>query len=473
MTGRYQQRFGYEFNGSDKKGGVSLNEILLPRVMKEAGYATGMVGKWHLGPSGPYYPTARGYDFFYGMSGGGTNYITDPKPGDEFGSIGTDDEIEDIPGAKRPGTGKGAHFTTDLVMLKQELEAVRTKASITHNGVLVHEEEYLTDALTREALNFIDQNRDHPFFLYVAQHAPHTPLQVTKKYYDRFPDIADKNTRIHAAMISALDDGVGAIEAKLKADGLDRNTVVFFLSDNGCPSQLHGACSNAPLAGFKRWHLEGGVRIPFIVSWPGQVPAGRVDNRVVSSLDIFPTAVAAARAKLPTDRTYDGVDLIPFLTGKRQDTPNPVLYWRAGPTFAIRDGNWKMISMNNAPPGVAAGDGAKIRKDKIGRDKSATKDKTANEVAEDNNANNNSARNAGSDPTMKPPYPALFGQHTMLYDLKTSPVETLNLAPQEPDMVSRLKAELADWNKLLVPPQTPSKTQAYDRYDGVMLQFYD
>ncbi|MDB6083176.1 MAG: sulfatase [Gammaproteobacteria bacterium] len=122
---------------------------------------------------------------------------------------------------------------------------------------------------------------------------------------------------------------------------------------------------------------------------------------------------------------------------------------------------------------MAAGDGAKIRKDKIGRDKNATKDKTANKVAKDNNANNNSAKDAGSDPTMKPPYPALFGQHTMLYDLKTSPVETLNLAPREPDTVSRLKAELADWNKLLVPPQTPSKTQAYDRYDGVMLQFYD
>jgi arylsulfatase A-like enzyme len=441
MSGRYQERFGYEFNGSDKKGGVSLNEILLPQVMKEVGYATGMVGKWHLGRQGPYYPTARGYDFFYGMSGGGTDYITDPKPGDEFGSVGSVEEVEDIPGAKK-APSKQVPASTDLVKLRQQLEAVRAKSPITHNGVLVQETDYLTDALTREALNFIDQNRDHPFFLYVAQHAPHTPLQTTKKYYDRFPNIADKNTRIHAAMISALDDGVGALEAKLKADGLDRNTIIIFLSDNGCPSYLHGACSNAPLVGFKRTHFEGGVRIPFIVSWPGHVPAGRVDNRTVSSLDIFPTAVAAAHGKLPSDRPYDGVDLMPYLAGKNSGVPNPVLYWRAGPTFAIRDGEWKMIMMNNAPPGAQAGNGIKFR------------------------ANS-------TDPSSQPPYPATFGQHIVLYDLKTSPVETNNFATEQPHTVSRLKAELDGWNKLLVPPQTISKTQSYETYDGVLLHLYD
>jgi arylsulfatase A-like enzyme len=466
LTGRYQERFGYEFNGSDKGGGVSLNEIMLPKVMKEAGYATGMVGKWHQGPKGPYYPTERGFDFFYGMSGGGTNYITDPKPGDEFGSVGSDDEINDAPGAepktkpektalndspsakqkKKPGKttlAEQSPASTDLATLREQLEAVRTKAAITHNGVLVHETDYLTEALTREALNFIDQNRDHPFFLYVAQHAPHTPLQATKKYYDRYPDIADKNTRIHAAMISALDDGVGALVAKLKADGLDKNTIIFFLSDNGCPSHLHGACSNAPLVGFKRDHFEGGVRIPFIVSWPGHLPTGQVDNRVVSSLDIFPTAVAAAHGKLPPDRPYDGVDLVPYLTGKNSGLPNPVLYWRAGPTFAIRDHDWKMIVMNNAPPGAQAGNGVKLKK------------------------------HDPADPSSLPPYPAPFGQHTMLYDLMSSPVETNNLATQQPDTVARLKAKLAEWNKLLVNPQRPCKAQAYEMYDGVLLRLYD
>jgi arylsulfatase B len=449
LTGRYQERFGYEFNGSDKGGGVSLNEIMLPKVMKEAGYATGMVGKWHQGPKGPYYPNQRGFDFFYGMSGGGTNYITDPKPGDEFASVGSDDEINDAAGAKqkkKPGKTTLAEQSPagmDSETLRQQLEAIRTKAPITHNGVLVHETDYLTEALTREAQNFIDQNRDHPFFLYVAQHAPHTPLQVTKKYYDRFPDITDKDTRIHAAMISALDDGVGAIVAQLKADGLDRNTIIIFLSDNGCPGYLNGACSNYPLVGFKRTHFEGGVRIPFIVSWPGHVPAGRVDNRVVSSLDIFPTAVAAAHGKLPSDRPYDGVDLMPYLTGKNSGVPNPVLYWRAGPTFAIRDQDWKMIVMNNAPPGAQGGNEVKFKK------------------------------SDPADPSRLPPYAAAFGQHTMLYNLKNSPVETNNLADQQQTVVARLKAMLAEWNKLLVTPQRPCKAQAYEQYDGVLLRLYD
>jgi len=437
LTGRYQERFGYEFNGSDRPNGVSLNEIMLPQVMKQAGYATGMVGKWHLGRQGPYYPTNRGFDFFFGMQGGGTDYIIDPKPGDQFGSLGSAAEIEDEEGAKAVRAE-----TDDLSELRKRLEAVRARAPITRNGVLVHETAYLTDALTREALNFIDQNRDRPFFLYAAYHAPHAPLQTTKKYYDRFPEIADKNTRIYAAMTSALDDGVGAIEAKLKEDGLYRNTLVIFLSDNGCPSYLHGACSNAPLVGFKRTHFEGGVRIPYIVSWPGHLPAGRVDDRTVSSLDIFPTAVAVAHGKLPADRQYDGVNLISFMTANRSSAPNPVLYWRAGPTFAIRDGDWKMIVMNKAPPGAKPGDGLKVRP-------------------------------SPAEPSSLPPYPALYGQHTMLYDLKESATETRNLAARQPGVVTRLKAKLAAWNKLLVPPQKPSKVQTYDSYDGVLLHFYD
>jgi arylsulfatase A-like enzyme len=471
LTGRYQERFGYEFNGSDQTGGVSLNEIMLPKTLKEAGYVTGMVGKWHQGREGAYYPTARGFDSFWGMAGGGTNYITDPKPGDEFAGIGTDDEInDDAPSAQnktkttksvKKGVGKPqknppgktaaktSPKTTlaeqsgnaDLDTLREQLEAVRARAPITRNGVLIHEQEYLTDAMTREGISFINDHRGHPFFLYVAYHAPHTPLQVTKKYYDRFPEIADKNTRIHAAMISAMDDGVGALEATLKANGLDRNTLIFFLSDNGCPSYLHGACSNSSLVGFKRTHFEGGVRIPFILSWPGHVAPGQVDSRTVSSLDLFPTAVAAAHGKLPSHRSYDGVDVMPFLTGAHSGTPNPVLYWRAGPTFAIRDHDWKMIVMNNAPPDAKAGNGAKSKK--------------------------------GSDASSVPPYSAAYGQHTMLYDLKASPTETINRANQQPSVVTRLKAELAAWNKLLVPPQRASKVQSYETYDGVLLHLYD
>jgi arylsulfatase A-like enzyme len=462
MSGRYQERFGYEFNpkGRDKKEGVSLSEILLPQVMKAAGYATGMVGKWHLGQPGPYYPAQRGFDFFFGFAGGGSVYIIAPKPGDAFEGAGSDDEIDDVADA-RP-----AHDITDLAQLRQQLEAIRQRAPITRNGVVVRETAYQTDAFTREGLRFIDQHRRRPFFLYMAYHAPHKPLQATKKYYDRFPEIASKPLRIHTAMISAMDDGVGAIEAKLKADGLDKNTLIFFLSDNGCPQSVGdaGACSNAPLVGFKRWHFEGGIRVPFIVSWPGHLPAGRVDNRVVSSLDIFPTAVAAAGGKLPADRAYDGVDLMPYLTSKLGDPPNPTLYWRAGPNFAIRDGGWKMMMTNKAQPGAKA----------TSEPKSEGKEKLSKVKGDKGNKGERQAlKGSNDDPSSQPPYPATYGQHTMLYDLSQSPTETLNLAAQKPATVSDLKAKIDAWNKLLVPPQWVSKTQHAVRYDGVLLHLYD
>lgn len=435
LTGRYQERFGYEFNpaGRDAERGVALTEIMLPRVMKAAGYATGMVGKWHQGQPAAFYPNARGFDSFYGMAGGGSVYIIDPKPGDAFVSGGSGEETSDAARA-RPDP--------DAAPTAKRLEGARARAPISRDGAVVREADYLTEAFTRESLDFIDKHRNAPFFLYLAYNAPHVPLQVTKKYYDRFPEIARKDQRVYAAMVSALDDGVGAIEAKLKAAGLDRKTIIVFLSDNGCPDYVHGACSNDPLVGYKRTHFEGGVRVPFIVSWPGHVPAGKVDDRAVSSLDIFPTAVAAAHGKLPSDRQYDGVDLMPYLTGARTGVPNPTLYWRAGPTFAIREGKWKMIAVNKAPPGAVAGEGATIK------------------VAAD-------------DPSTQPPYPAAFGRHTMLYDLKASPTETRNLAPKKKPLVARLMARLAAWNRKLGLPQWPSLVQAFETYDGVVIHTVD
>ena len=460
LTGRYQERFGYEFNpkGRDSKLGVSLDEIMLPEVMKAAGYVTGMVGKWHLGQPGPYYPAQRGFDFFFGFAGGGSVYIIDPKPGDALEGAGSDDEINDVDNA-RP-----APEITDLAQLQRQLEAMRQKAPITRNGVVVRETEYQTDAFTREGLSFIEQHRKQPFFLYMAYHAPHKPLQATKKYYDRFPEIASKPLRIHTAMISAMDDGIGAIEAKLKADGLDKNTIVFFLSDNGCPQSVgdEGACSNAPLVGFKRWHFEGGIRVPFIVSWPGHLPAGRVDNRTVSSLDIFPTAVAAAGGKLPADRAYDGVDLLPFLMSKLSDPPNPTLYWRAGPNFAIRDGEWKMMLTNNGRPGT-----------EVTESKSEGKQKFSKMKGDKNKGDRKALKGSKEDPSSQPPDASPFGQHTMLYDLSQSPTETLNLAAQKPATISDLKTKIDAWKKLLVPPQWISKTQHDVTYDGVRLHLYD
>jgi arylsulfatase A-like enzyme len=293
---------------------------------------------------------------------------------------------------------------------------------------------YLTDVFTDEAVRFIGANKDRPFFLYLAYNAPHVPLQAPKRYVDRYRDVADRGKRVYAAMVSALDDGVGAVRAKLKAEGLERDTLVIFLSDNGCAGYVHGACTNAPLSGFKGTHLEGGVRIPFIMAWPGRIAAGQVDQRVISSLDIVPTAAAVAGAAPPKS---DGVSLTPFLLGGDRGTPNPTLYWRAGPNFAIRDGAWKMWAVDKADPNAKLSQGVEPTPD--------------GQVAR----------------------PSPFGQHVMLYDLAHDAGEKANLARANGDVVARLKAKVAAWDKANVSAQLTSRRQSVQVIDGQRLKIYN
>jgi len=206
-------------------------------------------------------------------------------------------------------------------------------------------------------------------------------------------------------------------------------------ADNGCAGYVLGACSNAPLNGFKGTHLEGGVRIPYIVAFPGHVKGGQVDPRMVSSLDIAPTAAALAGAKLP--HGTDGVDLMPYLTGRNAGTPNPTVYWRAGPNFAIRDGNWKMWEVNRADPSEAASVGAEVTPD-------------------------------GTEAKISP-----LGQYVMLYDLGRDMGEKSNLSAARPDIVAALRSRLATWNKGNVPPQWTSMRQSVRRQDGQLLKIYD
>ncbi len=432
MTGRYQQRFGYEFNpnGRDKVSGMSLNEITLAQIMKSAGYATGAIGKWHLGGPNGYYPSDRGFDYFFGMAGGGSDYIINPAPGDEFiGPGGVDIKV--------PAEGLSAIPNGER--MKALLERIREKNPISRNHEVVRVDDYLTEALTREAVDFIDRNQKKPFFLYLAQHVPHVPLQAPKKYIDRYQNIQDPHKRVYAAMVSALDDSVGAIAATLRKDGLSENTLVIFLSDNGCAGYVNGACSNAPLSGFKRWQLEGGIRIPYIVSWPGHLPAGRVDDRQVSSLDILPTAAAMAGVKLPSDRVYDGVNLLPYLTGVDRAVPNGKLYWRNGPDFAMRDANLKLWIADIAPQG----------------------EKTVDEMEEEG------SKKGLTEPTIGPE-----GQHVMLFDLDRDIGERHNLAGTRPGDVSRLQTEISNWNKTLVKPMWPMSKHSTVDYDGEKLQLF-
>jgi arylsulfatase A-like enzyme len=452
MTGRYQQRFGYEFNpgARDRTGGMSLHEITLAQIMKSAGYTTGAIGKWHLGIPGPYYPTARGFDYFFGMAGGGSDYIIDPKPGDEFIAKGRGGQVLDI---TIPAAGLSALPCGQR--LKAALERIRARHPITRNGKVMRVDEYLTDAFTQEAVSFINRNRGHPFFLYLAQHVPHVPLQAPRKYIARFRDIKDPGKRVYAAMVSALDDSVGAVIATLKKDGLYENTMVIFLSDNGCAGYVYGACSNAPLSGYKRWLAEGGIRIPYIVSWPGHLPAGRVDHRPVSSLDIFPTAAALAHASLPTDRVYDGVNLVPFLDGKNNGIPNPKLYWRDGVDFAMRDADSKLWICAIAPR----------KRGSIKRSKESRQGLQADEGWADNSRSRN--RFKWVVPTVGPQ-----GTRVMLFNLADDIGELHNIASIHPAEVARMESEIAAWNKTLVKPQWPQSKHSTVDFDGQDLELF-
>lgn len=426
LTGRYQTRFGYEFNpvGRDRTGGVSLDETFIGQVMQKAGYHTAMVGKWHLGVSGPYHPVARGFDEFFGTTAGANAFIVDPQPGDEYHTPpGAEATYSAAEGA---GVGGGSE--------PEQMLRLRAAAPITRGREPVEVKQHLTEAFTDETLRIIGENKAKPFFIYLAHTTPHTPLQAPAKYIARYKHIENKGQRVYAAMVASLDDSVGAIRAKLKAEGLEKDTVIVLLSDNGCAGYIGDACSNAPLNGYKGMHLEGGVRVPFIMTWPGHIKPGQVDPRVVSSLDVAPTAAALAGATLP--KGSDGVDLTPYVTGKRADTPNPTLYWRSGLNFAIRDGDWKMWMVNRADP--------------------------------DETANNSS----GVTPDGVTAKASPLGYFVMLYDLKTDPAETTNLAGARPEVVAQLRTKIEAWDKGNVPAQWTSMRQSVRRIEGELVKLY-
>ena len=315
LTGRYQDRFGFSRNPlmapNDPAMGLPTSEETIADLLKKASYSTAVLGKWHMGAHTTLHPNKRGFDEFYGFLGGGHQYLPENLT------------------------------LKDLSEVKGEYDSYRTK--LLHNTRRVEEKEYVTDALSREALRYIREKQNNPFFLYLAYNAPHGPLQATEKYLSRFSDIADPRRRTYAAMISAVDDGVGNMLNLLEELKLDTNTIVFFLSDNGGPTP-DNASSNTPLRGKKGDFFEGGIRVPFAVQWPGTIPAGSRYTKPVISLDIFATAAALAQVK-PKNK-LDGVNLMPFLTGKNNGFPHDYLYWRNfdQQRLAVRSKNEKMIA---------------------------------------------------------------------------------------------------------------------------------
>jgi arylsulfatase A-like enzyme len=353
QTGRYQQRFGHENNPNDLKDspdwGMPLEEQTIADSLRAHGYRTALFGKWHLGHGPKYRPVARGYDesLTFSSSGGGYDY--------------------------------------------------HSKKLLRGNDE-VAESDYSTSAFAREATAFIERNRTRPFLLMVPFNAVHAPMHNAPAYQERFASIADPVRRQMAGMLAAMDDAVGRVMNALRSASLEERTLVFFVSDNGGYTHIN-ASRNDPFQGEKSTFWEGGLRVPFMVQWPGHIPAGRVYREPVITLDITATILAAAGVAATSDRPLDGVNLLPFLDGQQTSAPHAALFWRRGPNRVVRQGDYKLWQK---------------------------------------------------------------GSDTLLFNLRLDPHEDRNLAAAEPDRVATLKTLLNAWNAQLMAPRwspTPATTE--------------
>ena len=362
LTGRYQQRFGHENNPAwlpeSTTEGLPLDQITLPDVMKQSGYSTGHVGKWHLGAHPQFHPLKRGFEENFSILGGGHAYFGDIKSGVEY----------TIP--------------------------------LDRNGVSEPQKGYLTDQLGDEAAAYVERHAGgKPWLLYFAFNAPHTPLQANKEWIEKFAHIADVNRRTYAAMVAELDENIGKVLAKLDTTKQRENTLIFFISDNGGPhlgvkgKGMTDFTDNSPLRGAKGQVYDGGIRVPFLVSWPAKLKPAVYEQPVIS-LDFFATAIAQAGGTVPPDRKIDGVNLIPYLTGESPGAPHEALFWRSqGPDglHAARMGNWKLVRLGKGAP-------------------------------------------------------------SELYDLSTDVAESKNLASERPGILAKLEAAANDWEKEMITP---------------------
>ena len=324
LTGRYQQRFGDAGHEPIPDNGLSLAETTLADRLSAAGYVTGLVGKWHLGIAPEFHPFERGFDEFFGFLRGGHSF----QPG--------------LPLIIFPDrNGLGEDF--------RAIEEGRTTldGQIFRGAERVAEEEYLTDAFAREAVSFIERHEKDPFFLLLSFNAVHTPMHATDDRLEKFGSIADPMRRIYAAMTLAMDEAVGRVMSQLRQSNLEQDTLVFFISDNGGPTvhkYAYNASSNTPLRGSKGTTLEAGIRVPFVVSWPGHLPSGEEYHQTAIQLDILPTAMAAAGIDAAPEWQLDGVNLLPHLRKENSRSPHDALYWRSWGQMAVRQGDWKLVS---------------------------------------------------------------------------------------------------------------------------------
>ena len=350
LTGRYQTRFGHEFNPGGATSGMPVTETTIADHLKTGGYVTGIVGKWHLGSQAAMHPQKRGFDEFFGFLAGAHSYFS--------------------------------------------------ASSILRGSQAVKEMDYTTDAFGREAVSFVEKHKDKPWFLYLAFNAVHTPMHATDDRLAKFPNISDKERRTYDAMMLAMDENIGKVLKSLKESGQEKRTLVCFISDNGGPTMkgvtINGSV-NTPLRGSKRTTLEGGVRVPFVMAWPGRIKPGVYEKPVIQ-LDLHATALAAAGVAAKPEWKLEGVDLLPFITGKDKGTPHEALYWQFGPQMAIRKGDYKLVRYD-----LAADD-------------------------------------------------AKGTSELKLYNLAKDIGETKDLAAALPDKVKELQADWTEWNKSNIKP---------------------
>ncbi len=420
ITGRYATRFGYEFTPTDTRlpkwfptslfrpdamfarniasfptdsprkpifneeaaraaaqpgaKGVPASEITIAEQLKSQGYHNIHLGKWHLGEAVGMRPEDQGFDESLGFIIGGQMFLPENDP--------------------------------NVVNSKQDFDPIdrylwaNLPYSVQYNGSpRFAPDRYMTDYLTDQAIAGVRANRNRPFFMYLAYNAPHTPLQALKADYEALANIKDHRTRVYAAMVRAVDRGVGKLMAELKAQGLDENTLVIFTSDNGGAHYIGLPDINKPYRGWKATFYEGGNKVPFMMRWPARIAAGAQLQAPVSHFDIFATASAAAGAALPRDRPVDGVDLMPFVSGEATGRPHETLFWRSGDYRVVRHQDWKLQ-------------------------------------------------------TLKDP------AEPLLFDLAADPTEQRNLAAQNPAKVAELTALLAAHDKTQQPPAWASLVRA-------------
>ena len=320
ITGRYQNRFGYTRNillaPKDSLMGLPLTEQTLPEVLNNVNYKTKAIGKWHLGAHESLVPEKRGFDEFFGFLIGGHRYFPDDLT------------------------------LNDLTEARRQMDGYITR--IYDNGKRIDTKKYLTEELSDNAVNFIDDNSDNPFFIYLSYNAPHTPLQATQRDLERNSHIDIEKRRTYAAMVSSMDDGIGLILDKLEEKNISDNTIVIFFSDNG-GVEWYNFSDNGPLRGIKGDFFEGGIRVPFVMQWPKKIRAGIKYDKPIIALDIFATVASAAKAEKYIKNKIDGVNLLPYLNGDKNESPHEYLYWKNPDKDidVVRDERYKYLRIKN------------------------------------------------------------------------------------------------------------------------------